>query len=189
MVEKLLVINHRQIKYKGIFRADELFSTINRALGERGYVKKEKKTEELVKEEGRKTYVELRPYKVVTNFATLMIKIMVNLDNIIETVEEIDGEKKKFQKGNMDIFFDSWVMTDYESRWGMKPLFYLLKAVIHKFIHAYRLEGSFPDIVTKDTAFVYGKIRKLLDSYRVEIGKYVPEEEVMKKVAEEVMEE
>jgi len=37
--EKNLIINNRELKYKGIFLADELFSVINHALEERGYEK------------------------------------------------------------------------------------------------------------------------------------------------------
>ena len=73
--EKFLRINNRQLSYKGIFRADDIFSTVNRALEEKDYTKKEKKSEETVTETGKRIYVELRPYRVITNYLTLMIKI------------------------------------------------------------------------------------------------------------------
>ena len=51
-----LVINNRELIYKGIFRVDDLFREINMALQERGYTPREKKSEELVTEAGRKTF-------------------------------------------------------------------------------------------------------------------------------------
>ena len=54
--ERNLIINNRELAYKGIFRVAELFSTINRALEEKGYTKREKKTEEIVTESGRQTF-------------------------------------------------------------------------------------------------------------------------------------
>ena len=58
---KELIINARELKYHGIFHPRDLFAAINRALEGRGYTKREKKTEELVTEFGRGTFVELRP--------------------------------------------------------------------------------------------------------------------------------
>src|SRR3989344_6373451 len=97
--EKNLIINNRELVYKGIFRVDELFQTLQRALQERGYTPREKKNEELVTETGRKTFVELRPFKEKTNYATLMIALRITLDNVTETLEIVDGERQKFQKG------------------------------------------------------------------------------------------
>ena len=51
--ERFLIINNRELTYKGIFRMDDLFSTINRAIEAQGYTKREKKSEETVREEGR----------------------------------------------------------------------------------------------------------------------------------------
>lgn len=184
--EKNLVVNNRELIYKGIFKADELFSVINQALEKRGYEKREKKTEELVREEGRKTYIELRPYKVMTNYVTLMIKIKIDLDGITEAVEEIKGEKRKFQQGDVKIVFDAWSLTDYENRWGMKPWAFFLKAFINKFIFNFPTETGFTGLLVGDTAFVYAQIMKLLKSYKYEAGKVVKEEDVIKSVEEDI---
>src|SRR3989344_9320542 len=132
--ERELVINGREIKYKGIFRYDELFSLINDTLVNRGYEKQEKKSEELVTEEGRRTYVELRPYKIKSNYVTLSIKIKIIMDKVTETVKEYDGGKKKFQQGDLNIIFDSWVLSDYRSRWGSKPFVFFWRGIIKKLL-------------------------------------------------------
>ena len=54
--EKELVINNREFKYRGIFKLDEVFSTINKILDEKGYEKREKLNQELVTESGKKIY-------------------------------------------------------------------------------------------------------------------------------------
>ena len=184
--EKNLVINGRELKYQGIFRADELFSAINKALDERGYQKREKKTEETVTVSGRKTVVELRPYKEKTNYVALMLKIRITLDNVTETVEKVDGVKQKFRQGDVEIIFDAWSMTDYEARWGMKPWFYFLKGLINKFIYTWPAEAGFMGELVGDTAYVYGKAKKLLQSYRPAEEQHPVEEEVRRKVEEEM---
>jgi hypothetical protein len=188
-LEKNLIINNRELKYKGIFRVDELFSTINQALLEKGYQLREKKSEETVSEAGRKTSIELRPFKIKAEYAQLMIKIKIHLDSVTETKEEIHGEKKLFQQGDVLIAFDGWVLTDYQQRWGMKPWVFFMKGMIHKFLYKFPLEAGFPRELGGDTAHVYAKIKSLLNSYKMEAGKFTPEEEIKKQVEEEIRKE
>ncbi len=187
--EKDLVINNRELKYKGIFRADELFAAINRAVEERGYEKREKKTEELVTETGKKTLVELRPFKVKTNYLALMLKVRINLDNVVEVIETIEGVKEKFQQGNVNIFFDAWLLTDYEQRWQMKPWVFFLKGFINKFVYIFPLEGGLRGEVVGDTAFIYARVKKLLNSYHPETRKQVREEDIRKQIEAEISKE
>ncbi len=187
--EKDLVINNRELKYKGIFRADQIFAAINRALEERGYEKREKKTEELVTEIGKKTYIELRPFKVKANYLALMLKIRINLDNVVEVLEKIEGVKEKFQQGEVNIFFDAWILTDYEQRWLMKPWVFFLKGFINKFIYIFPLEGGLRGEVVGDTAFIYARVKKLLVSYRPEARKQVREEDIRKQIEAEMAKE
>lgn len=186
--EKNLIINNRELHYNGIFRVDELFSAINRALEEKGYEKQEKKTEELVTEHGRRLHLELRPYKQKTNYVLLMIKIKITLDNITEAIEEVNGSKQKFQKGDVLVVFDSWLMTDYEHRWTMKPLVYFLKSLINKYLYAFPLEAGFPGELTSDTAHVYAAIKKLLQSYNPKSKKIVRESDVVTEMEKEIVE-
>ncbi|PIN74039.1 hypothetical protein COV20_02930 [Candidatus Woesearchaeota archaeon CG10_big_fil_rev_8_21_14_0_10_45_16] len=184
--EQNLLVNGKTLHYRGIFRSDEIFSIINRALEQKGYEKQEKRTEELVTEEGKRSYIELRPSKKKTNYAILMIKIKVTMDNMTEVVEELKGQKRKFDQGNLTVVFDSWLLTDYHYRWNMKPLVYFIKGVINKYVYRFPLEASFPGELVGDTAYIYAQIKKLLDSYKFESGKVAQEKDVMKMVAEEI---
>ena len=180
--EKNLIINNRELKYEGVFKVDELFNTINGALSKRGYTKREKKTEEDVEEGGRKTYVELRPYKEKSGYVILMIKMKITLDNVTETKKDT----RKFQQGNVSVIFDSWVLTDYEHRWGMKPFVYFVKSIINKYIYSWPLEAGFSGELAGDTAYIYAHIKKLLRSYTEGKSGFPKEEEVAKLVAEEI---
>ena len=115
-LQKNLVVNNKQLVYKGIFKVDEIFSLVNKVVKEKGYSKNEKKSEETVTTSGKKLVLELRPSKIVTNYITLMIKIKISLENVQEVVEEIDDQKRKVDKGDILISFDSWSITDYEHK-------------------------------------------------------------------------
>ncbi len=185
MVEKNLVINNRTLTYKGIFRVDELFKTIKDTLDELNYQKQEKKTEETVFPSGRKTYVELRPFKVKTNYVTLMIKIKINLNKIIEVVKEVDEVKRTFQQGEVIIEFDAWSVTDYGARWGMKPLFFFIKSFINKYIYHFPLEGGFIGELKEDTTHLVEQIRAFFNLYKYQVaGAPVEEEKASKEELE-----
>ena len=181
-LQKELVINNRELIYKGVFRYKELFATINRALEERGYSKNQKKSEELVTEVGKKSYVELRPYKYITAYGKVLIKMKILLDKVTETIHE----NQKFQQGNVSIVFDAWVLTDYEARWGMKPFVYFLKGLIHQFLYKWPLESSFAGTATKDTAYVYAHIKKLFRSYTPKDRSHPSEEDIRKEMEVEI---
>jgi hypothetical protein len=180
--QRTLVINNRELNYKGIFHHEEVFMTINKALKERGYQRKEKKTEELVTEEGKRHYVELRPFKDINNYCRLMIKIKVMMDQVEDHVEG----RERFEKGNLTIIFDAWVLMDYEARWGMKPGFYFLKGLVDKFLYKFPYEPSFSGKVAEDTAYIYGMIKKLLMSYSPPEKQKFSEEEIIQKAREEL---
>ena len=161
-----LLINNRELKHKGLFIVDEVFQTLNRALEEQGYTKREKKTEETLTAHGRQTLIELRPYKEKTNYVLLMQKIRINIHTEKETVSDIKGYKQKFQEGEITFIFDAWMLTDNENRWGMRPLFFFAKSMIHKFLYPLPLEEGFRDEVVSDTAHIYTQLRKLFHSYQ-----------------------
>ncbi len=186
--EKNLIINNRELHYKGIFRADELFMVVNKALLAKGYERREKKTEEIVAVGGKRTYIELRPFKEKANYATLMIKIRITLDNVTDSVETVRGEKRKFHNGDVSIVFDAWSLSDYEARWNMKPYVFFMKAIINKFLYTFPLESGFTRELTRDTAYVYAQIRTLLNSYVKKEGKIVKEEDVRKMMEKEMKE-
>lgn len=187
--EKDLIINNRELKYTGIFHVDELFGSINRALEEKGYTKREKKTEELVTETGKKTYIELRPYKIKMDYLAMMLKIKINLDNVQDVVEKVDQAKIRFQQGNVNIYFDAWILTDWKERWNMSPVTFFLKGFINKFLYIFPLEAGAPGELAGDTAYVYARIKKLLNSYTPGDSKYIREDDIRKQVEKEIAKE
>lgn len=187
--EKELVVDNKEFHYEGIFRYDELFRTIALAIQEKGYTKREKRTEENVTPEGKSTYVELRPYKIKTNYAVLMIKVKVQTSNVKDIMQDVHGEMRNMQKGKLDILYEAWVLTDYESRWGMKPVVYFLKSVINKYLYTFPLEAGFKGEAIGDAHFIFNKVKDLTRSYAAREETFPPEEDVIKAMRKEFKEE
>jgi len=188
-LERNLIIDNKEIKYKGIFRIDEVFQVLNRALEERGYQLREKKNEEMVTEEGRKAFFELRPYKVKTNYVTLMIKIKVTFDNVTENIETVHNIKQLYQHGDVTICFDAWSLTDYANRWTLKPWVYFMKGIINKFLYKFPMESGFVGELIGDTSYTFAKVKAHLNSYKIETGKFQSEEAIRKQMEEEIRKE
>lgn len=186
MPEKNLVINNRKITYSGIFDSNALFNVISDALEEKGYEKREKRAEEIVTEEGKNFYLELRPHKVKASYISLMIKIKIHLFDLTQKVQEVEGVKKVYDKGNIEITFDSWILGDWENRWGTKPFYYFMKGFINKWFYKFPTEPGFRGEIVSDTAHIYGRIKGLLASYRRKDLDYVSEDDVKKQVLEEI---
>jgi hypothetical protein len=166
MAEKNLVINSRTIDYKGIFRMREIFKNINDSIETLGYTKREKKTEEKVTPEGKYFHVEIRPFKVKTSYDTVMIKIKIIAEDIIEVNKQIDGINTKFEQGNLRIIFDAWSLTDWESRWGMKPFVFFFKTLIHKWFYRIEAEEGFIGELKSDTGKIHDNVKALLNLYK-----------------------
>ena len=184
--ERNLVINNKELKYSGIFNPNDIFNAINKALKSKGYEKREKKTEELVSSEQRDNYIELRPIKEKTKNTSLMIKIKIRYKNTKETVKEVNGVKRNFFQGDVSIVFDAWVLTDFEHHIMMNPLTYFLRAFVNKFIHKISFQANLTSEVMEDTAFIYGQLKKLFKEYDGKIEEKIKEEDVRRKVEEEI---
>lgn len=190
MGELNLVINNRELRYKGLFRYDKLFHTINLAFNEHGYSVSEKKNEELVTETGRRSSLELRASKGLTAYMELEIRLRITLDNIRDVdidVEGEDGRMQKYMQGDVIIFLDGWLKSDYEGRWTMQPWVYFVKAFINKYIYTYPLEASFKKTLMVDAADVYRKMKLYLESHRKPSNfTTVDEEEIRRQVASDI---
>ena len=186
MVEKNLVVNSKEIEYSGIFSVNDLFSTLNQCIEERGYRKKEKRHEETVTQDGKNLLLELRPTKVRKENMTFWIKIKIGMQNITDVTQEIDSKEQVFQKGDLKLIFDAWVYTDNKKHWSQRPFTAMVEVIIHKIFKPLPIDSSYYAEVIGDTAYIYGKVKELLSSYRKKDTHFAFEKEVMKSVDKEI---
>ena len=186
MGENQLVINHRELNYKGIFRSEDVFLLINKILASRGYSKSEKRSEEVNTDDGRRFLVELRPSKSKTTYLKLEMRMRVMFDNVTSVVEEKNNIKQRFELGSVHIVFDGWVKTDFQHRWSQNPYSFFMKAWINKYIYRFKLDEGYASEIFSDTAYMYGQLRSLFDSYVPKGSKVVKEKDVLKEVEKDV---
>ncbi|MBW2990575.1 hypothetical protein KY348_02610 [Candidatus Woesearchaeota archaeon] len=135
MAEKRIVYQDKLVSFEGLFNMKDLFRLICKWFNEHGYDMFENKNFEEVYEEGKKVICELIPYKKVTDYHKLEIRIFFTCENLKEVEVEIKGVKQKLLKGRIDATFDAILVTDYEGRWEGRPAHYFYRAIIDKFIY------------------------------------------------------
>ena len=165
MAEKKLIIDGLELHYKGLFDVNLLLKEIDKVIAERGYVKAEKRRAEIVTSTGKEFSMELRPTKMKTEFLKLMIKLRISITNMTEVEVLKDKVKTKLDKGDINIIFDAWTITDYEFRWEKKPAFYFLRTFFEKGIFKFHTD-RYSNELMDDCHFVYNNIKAHLNLHR-----------------------
>ena len=117
MSEKKLVLDHLTMEYNGLFDVNELCRMIDGYLKEKGYNKFEARNIEQVTPSGKHIELELRPWKTVTDYAKIWMKITILITGCKEVEVEKEGVKVRLNQGNVHIVFDGYVETDKENKW------------------------------------------------------------------------
>ena len=165
MAERHVVIDKLRLNYEGLFKVTDLYKTVDNWLREKGYDKREKMMAESVTKGGK--YVEwiMEPWKKITDYATIVIKLRVILTDIQEVEVEIDNQKVNMNQGKARFVFDGYIETDYESKWESKPLFFFLRTIMDKYIFKPYTVG-FDSNAASDINDLNMRIKSFLNLYR-----------------------
>lgn len=165
MPEKKIVYQDKFISFEGLFNLKDLFRTIIRWFNEHGYDMFENKNYEEVYEDGKKIIFELIPYKKVSDYYRLEIRVFAVFESLKETEVELNGVKQRLLKGRANFTFDAILVTDYEGRWETKPTYYFYRALIDKFIYRSYTDRYEAQLV-KDAREVQEEIKAYLNMFR-----------------------
>ena len=165
MPEKKIVYQDKFISFEGLFNLKDLFRTIIRWFNEHGYDMFENKNYEEVYEDGKKIIFELIPYKKVSDYYKLEIRVFAVFESLKETEVELNGVKQRLLKGRANFTFDAILVTDYEGRWETKPTYYFYRALIDKFIYR-SYTDRYESQLVKDAKEVQEEIKAYLNMFR-----------------------
>lgn len=135
MGESKTLVNQRPVKYHGLFDFRELYKVIDSWCRDNGYDKVERKNFEEVFEDGKQIIMELVPYKKISDYAKIEIRVYIEITNCTEEAIERDKLKHKLFKGDIFFSFDCYLITDYEEHWETRPFYYFFRTLVDKFIY------------------------------------------------------
>jgi hypothetical protein len=165
VAEKKILFQDRTLRFQGIFDLKGLFRTIMKWARDHSYDMIENKNYEEVYEDGKKFTFELLPYRKVTDYHRMEIRIWGVFENLKEVEVDIKGVKQKLLKGDGRFDFDANLITDYEHRWEGRPTYFFFRTMIDKFIYKNQTDAYSVKAV-KEAKELEEEIKSYLNMFR-----------------------
>lgn len=165
MSEKLTVVDGKGLDYEGLFEAKELYKVIEEYAEENKFDRNEFMNAEHIYEDSKQLDIDVRPYKKISDYVKLEIKIKIKATNLKYKEVEVNGIKRKYYHGHVNVKFFSYLITDYENTWEMRPLYYLLRTLVDKLIYKGYMDSAKKELIMHTNGF-YEEIRSYLNMHR-----------------------
>lgn len=136
MAEKLMILQGDKLNYEGLFDMKELMAVVRQWASDTGYWVIDANQNESIRPEGKYITLDWIIFKKFTDYAKSLFKLNIQFQGIKDVVVERDGKKVKLQEGKAIISFDIILETDYENRWEVKPVFYVVRMVFEKYVYS-----------------------------------------------------
>lgn len=165
MVEKKIVVENVQLNYKGLFSVKDLYRVIDSFFKEKDWDKRETRNNEFVSPEGKYLELWLEPFRKVSDYAKLIIRIQIIIKDLKEVLVEKEGQKKKMNKGDVKFIIDGFLETDYENRWEGKPEYIFIRTLFDKFVYR-RHTQEFEAQLVEEVEELKATLKSFLNLYR-----------------------
>jgi len=151
-----------KVKHKGIFDFAELYRILHEWLIDQGYDLNEKKYKEVVGARGtRELEIEWEALRKVSDYFRYLLEVKWHPIEMTDVEVEIEGVKKKMNKGQFEIEVKSTLIKDYEDRWASKPIIKFLRGLYDRYIikdkieqYETRLIGEMDEFVGQAKSFL-----------------------------------
>ncbi len=135
MAEREIVVDKQRLSYEGLFNVLDLYNLINEWLEEKGYDKREIQNFENVSPQGKYIELLMQPWKKITDYAKIEIRMRIIMSEVKEVDIEKDGARVRLNQGKVQMVFDAMLTTDYENRWEGKPVYFLTRELFNKYFY------------------------------------------------------
>lgn len=133
MAQELEVLKEA-VKHVGYFKYSELYAFCYNWLKDNGYDVKETEYTEKLSNDGKEVEIKWEAVKDVTDYFQNKIELKWHILRMQDAEVEIEGKKKKTNKGEVKLTFTISLVKDYEKRWEQNPFYKFLRGVYDKYI-------------------------------------------------------
>jgi len=165
MTEKTLVVDQLKLSYEGLFDLGELYALIDGWFYEKGWDKYERLNQEQITPAGRQIRLILEPWKSVTDYFKLIIRIKAHFVDVKDVEVEKEGQRFKLNQGEIKFIFDGYVVSDRRGLWNSRPLYWFLSIVFNKYIFKEHYNKAERWLLS-DLDDLYQKIKSFLNVYK-----------------------
>src|SRR3989344_3219401 len=120
MAERDLILKEK-LEHSGIFDFPEFYSFAHSLFKEEGYGVNEDKYSEKVSGNKREISIEWKATRDMSDYFKFQIKIKFEISDMTEVEAEINGEKKKMNKGKISVEIEGILVKDKDGKWENSP--------------------------------------------------------------------
>ncbi|MFC1768399.1 hypothetical protein ACFLZX_01420 [Nanoarchaeota archaeon] len=134
MPEKKLLVDELRLSYSGVFEVKEFYKFLDDWIDHHGKEKEIKKNNEEISESGKNILYEIEIWSVPAEWYKQVIRVRALMSDVTEIIIEKGHGKKRMNKGNVLIIFDTFQETDLIARWHLTPWYMFTRGVFDRFI-------------------------------------------------------
>lgn len=134
MAEKDM-ITREVLNYSGLFNFSELYSFMYKWLdNEEDIGVVEKRYNEKIAGNTREISIEWNAFKKLSDYYKLEFTIRIDVADMSDVEVEIDGKKKKMNKGKVRVDIKAYLTIDPEGKWEATPYYRAWRDIYNKYI-------------------------------------------------------
>ena len=133
MAEKDQLIKEK-VEHSGVWDFKGLYSFTHGWLQEEDYGVEEEKYSETVSGDARNINFEWKATKTFSDYFKHEMKLKFEVKELKEVEVEIDGKKRKMNKGKVTVEIKGTIIKDHQSKWDITPWYRFLRDVYNKYI-------------------------------------------------------
>ncbi len=161
MAEKELVIEEN-FDHSGIFDFNAFYKFMHGWLDDEGFGVIERRYSEKISGNTRDIAFEWFATKAVSDYFRIEIKMKFEAEKLNDVEVEIDGDKKKMNKGKVKGKFEAALVKDPDSKWDRAPFTRFMRDVYNKYIIPARI-GNMQEEVRKYVITFKEAIKRFLE--------------------------
>ncbi len=165
MSEKTLVIDHLKLGYEGLFNPAELYNIVASFFYEKGWDWLEKMNEEVITPEGKNIRIIFEPWKNISDYYRITVRIKLNCVNLKDVEVEPEGKVVRLTHGIIRMTFDAYVISDRLEKWSGNPFYWLVALLADKYFFRNHYEKA-EAWITSDVDDLHNKIKNYLNVFK-----------------------
>lgn len=158
MADKEQVVKEK-LSHNGIFDFSALYAFMHAWLrDEEGFGVTEEKYSEKVSGNARDIDFKWVAAKTISDYFKMEHQIEAEIRGLTDVEVEVNGVKKKMNKGKISIEFKGYIVKDVQSKWDVTPWYRFLRDFYNKYVIPARIDNM--------TDKIMGDLRKFKDDIK-----------------------
>lgn len=124
------------VKFEGVFSLKGVCKVLDDYFGRLGYDKDEPKSIEAMKASGKYVTMVIEFKRRLNDYVKAIHKVTIKGENITQLDVKKGDTRHRMNKGKVEIEVDTFLESDYETRWEGKPLYYFLRLIWQRYVWA-----------------------------------------------------